>query len=362
VRSLRRLAILAGLGLALANLTSVGGTEPRFGSHTSAVRLGTLNSSASFADGTLRSTKQFVDLKRSSWGGPTTAADGESVTVYVSDGYPVDPTVQRAAADFLTQLYHGSELSSVTVYLAPLPEVQSVCGRGTGGCYKRGQIVSTGDPLSDGTSAVNVLAHEYGHYVADNRNNAPWDAVLWGPKSWATAAHVCTREAAGTAFPGDEGANYRLNPGEAWAETFRMLNYEKQTWPDWIMTDWKVVDQSFYPDAAELSAARDDVLQPWQRPSMVPWNGRLRTVRPKGHAARIPPVKQIISTPLDGDVALIVPRAPTGMRLTASTLGGRVLGGTFNRILPVRVCGQRRIVLTVSSKTPGPFQVSYSAP
>jgi hypothetical protein len=128
------------------------------------------------------------------------------------------------------------------------------------------------------------------------------------------------------------------------------------------VTDWRVVDESFYPDATELSAARDDVLQPWQRPPTVPWNGRLRTVRPKGHAARVPPVKGIISTPLDGDVALIVPRAPTGMRLTASTLGGRVLGVTFNRILPIRVCGQRRIVLTVSSKRPGLFRVSYSAP
>jgi hypothetical protein len=95
---------------------------------------------------------------------------------------------------------------------------------------------------------------------------------------------------------------------------------------------------------------------------VVPWHGRLRTVRTKDHAERVPPVRRIISTPLDGDVALIVPRAPTGMRVTASTLDGRVLGSTVNRILPIRVCGQRRIVLTVSSERPGPFGVSYSAP
>jgi hypothetical protein len=359
---LRRLAILAGLGIVLAVLTSVAGTKPGFGSRASALKLGTLTSSAAFVDGTLRSTKQLADLKRSAWGGPITAADGESVTVYISDAYPVDPTVQQAAADFLTQLYHGSELASVTVYLAPLAEVESVCGPGTGGCYRRDQVVATGDPLSDGTSAVNVLAHEYGHHVADNRNNGPWDAVLWGPKRWATAAHVCTREAAGTAFPGDEGNNYRLNPGEAWAETFRLLNYQKQTWPNWILTDWKIVDQSFYPDAAELTAAKDDVLEPWQRPPTVPWNGRLRIVKRKGQPVRVPPVKRIIRTPLDGDVAVIVPRAPAGMRLTASTLGGRVLGETVYRILPIRVCGQRRIVLAVSSTKPGLFRVSYSIP
>jgi hypothetical protein len=359
---LPRLAILAGLGLALGVLALAAGTGLRSGPRRSALELGALTRTAAFVDGTLRSTKRLADLRQSSWGGPITAADGESVTIFLSDSYPVDPAKQQAAADFLTQLYHGSELSSVTVYLAPLAEVESVCSPGAVGCYRRGEIVATGDPLPDGTSAVNVLAHEYGHHVADNRNNAPWDAVRWGPKRWATAAHVCTRTAAGTVYPGDEADHYKLNPGEGWAETYRLLNYQKQTWPDWIPGAWKIVDQSFYPTAAEIDAARDDVLEPWQRRDPVPWNGRLRKVAPRRKPLRVPSVKHTITTPLDGDVALIVPRAPLGMRLSAFTVRGKFLGETDRRILPIRICGQRRIVLMVSSKRPGRFRVSYSVP
>jgi hypothetical protein len=349
----RRLALL-GLALSMVGLAASGAGH-------SSPRLGRLTAIASIRDGTLRPGRALEMLKRSSWGGPVTAADGETVTVFVSDAYPVDPSLQQTAADFLTQLYHGSELSSVTVYLAPLSEVESVCRGDAVGCYGGGRIVATGDTLPDGTSPANVLAHEYGHHVAVNRDNSPWPAGTWGPKRWATAAQVCRRQASGTAFPGDEGEHYRLNPGEAWAETFRLLNYEKQAWPAWVLQPWNVVDQSFFPDTAELDAARADVLQPWRRGRAVSWTGRLRRVG-KGGKSRMQRARRVVSTPLDGDLALIVPHAPPGMTLTVSTLGGRVLGGTNVRILPIRVCGQRRLVLTVRSRTPGRFEVSYSAP
>jgi hypothetical protein len=332
------------------------------GSRHPSLYLGTLSAGARFADGTLRSARPLRRLREGSWGGVITASDGESVTIYVSDAYPVDPSIPQQAADFLTQLYHGSELSSVRVYLAPLAEVKSICGARAGGCYSAGQIVAPGDPLSDGTSGVNVLAHEYGHHIAANRNNSPWDAIDWGPKRWATAARVCTREASGTAFPGDEGSSYRLNPGEAWAETYRFLNYEKQAWADWILTPWGTVDDSFYPDATQLEAAKADVLQPWRRGRSVIWNGRLRDVASKGRLTPVASARRVIATPLDGDLALIVPREPTGMTLSVSTLHGRVLGGTDLRILPIRLCGQRRLVLTVRSRKLGRFRVSYSAP
>lgn len=352
-----RRSVLSALGLALCLVPLAGASRSTPGFAPLQLDF----PSASLAEGTLQ-PERLARLRRSSWGGPVTASDGESVTVYVSDAYPVDLAVQQRTAEFLTELYHGSELSSVTVYLAPLTEVHSICTSEAVGCYSRGRIVATGDPLPDGTSAVNVLAHEYGHHVAGSRNNAPWNAALSGPKRWATAAHVCSREAADTAFPGDEGAHYRLNPGEAWAETYRLLNYERQAWPGWTLSPWKVVDESFYPDGAALAAARKDVLQPWRRRPPVAWSGRLQDVAPKGKPARIPPVSRTIVTPLDGDVAIIVPRAPAGMMLSVSTLGGKLLGGTDLRILPIRVCGQRRLRLTVRSKNPGPFRVSYSVP
>jgi hypothetical protein len=165
----------------------------------------------------------------------------------------------------------------------------------------------------------------------------------------------------GTAFPGDEGRHYTLNPGEAWAETYRLLNYEKQAWPSWILSPWAVVDQSFYPTEADLAAAKADVLKPWQRRPIVGWSGRLRRVGLHGKS-RIGPARHVIATPFDGDVAFIIPRGPAGVDLTVSTVSGRELGGTDVRILPIRVCGERRLVLTVEALKPGSFRIAYSVP
>src|SRR5205807_7245744 len=71
----------------------------------------------------------------SQWGGPYTASTGETVTVYASSSYPQDPALGQRWADFLAGLVHGSELSLLTVYLAPLAEVQSICGQQAIGCY-----------------------------------------------------------------------------------------------------------------------------------------------------------------------------------------------------------------------------------
>ena len=90
-----------------------------------------------------------------------------------------------------------------------------------------------------------VARHEYGHHIALNRSNAPWPAFDWGPKRWATAAHICPRVRWNTAYPGDESLLYKLNPGEAFAEAYRVL-------VDMLLGEahpaWPLVDPSFYPD------------------------------------------------------------------------------------------------------------------
>src|SRR5882762_9242359 len=49
------------------------------------------------------------------WGGQYQTSTGESVTVYASDSYPVDPALGQRWADFLASRVHGTELATVTV-------------------------------------------------------------------------------------------------------------------------------------------------------------------------------------------------------------------------------------------------------
>ena len=143
-------------------------------------------------------------VRGSWWGGPSVASTGEAVTVYLSDAFPQDESARATWVNFFAWLHHGSELPSLTVYVALLSEVQSYCGPEAGGCYSpaRRILVIPGD-LDPGVD-FDIAAHEYGHHVAANRRNDPWDPNGYGPKRWATYASVCARAAAGTAFPGDE--------------------------------------------------------------------------------------------------------------------------------------------------------------
>jgi hypothetical protein len=289
------------------------------------------------------------------WGGPVTASTGETVEVHVSDSYPVDPAFQRGIADFLTALYHGSELPAVKVYVATPDEVNGLCGAGEGGCYQPGfrRIFTPGEDLAGGLSKETILAHEYGHYVADNRLNPPWASLDWGPKRWASAESVCARAKQKTAFPGDESGHYALNPGEAWAETYRLLNYEHLRRPDWKFTAFRV-DPSFSPDAAAFAAAQEDVLHPWSAPTTTSFSGRFAAT-PKR------PVRRTIATPLDGVVSVQLGRAPAGTTVALESPGGAILRRPARRV-DYTVCGLRRLVLVVRATRPGVFTATISKP
>ena len=71
------------------------------------------------------------------------------------------------------------------------------------------------------------MRHEYGHHVAQSPPEHAVAAIDWGPKHWASAANVCARVSRREAFPGDEGSNYARNPGEAWAEAYRLMDERK---------------------------------------------------------------------------------------------------------------------------------------
>ena len=188
-----------------------------------------------------------------------TASTGEEVDVSVFPSYPADEAIGQRWADFFASLLHGPELRLLKAYVASLPEVHAICGGSAVGCYGDDQLILTNEPAF-GFLPEEVARHEYGHHIARNRSNAPWPAFDWGPKRWASAARICPRVRWNAAYPGDESLLYKLNPGEAFAEAYRVL-------VDTRLGDahpaWPLVDQSFFPDQAALDAIEQDVLSPW---------------------------------------------------------------------------------------------------
>jgi hypothetical protein len=293
-------------------------------------------------------------------GGAIVTSTGETVTVLVSDALPVETVTPEGWAEFIAKLTHGSELAALTTYIAPLDEVQQLCSARALGCYSGNEMVAFGEAAIDGTTPEEVIRHEYGHHVAFHRLNTPWSAIDWGPKNWASAATVCPRVIRREAFPGDEGSNYSQNPGEAWAETYRLMDERKAG----ITTaSWTIISQSFFPDEAALQAAERDVLQPWTTGRTIVFR------RVFGKKTRkvwwIP-----LSTPLDGDlritaavptgglheVALVAPNRRTVIR-RAQWIGQRA------KRLSTTVCGQRSLFLRVTQGGAlGRVTVSASTP
>jgi hypothetical protein len=287
------------------------------------------------------------------WGGsyPTGDTLGSSVRIDVSDSYPVDETLPENWATYLGTLVHGRELSRLTLDLKPLSEVEQVCGSQALACYDPGSqtIVASPDDQLDAPPAKEIVTHEYGHHVARNQSDAPWLAEDYGTKRWSSYENICARTAAGTAAPGNEGGSYAENPGEAFAEAYRVLNLTKQ---GQTSIGWDIVSQSFYPDATALALLDEDVTSPWAGPTVTHVHGsfgfgRVRTIR--------------LKTGLDGTLVARL-HSPTKARMQLALYSGSTLlerGTTVG----YQVCGQRTLTLKVERlKGEGAFTVDVSKP
>jgi hypothetical protein len=207
--------------------------------------------------------------------GPTRsydAGDGTMIPITVSGRLEGDPSLAAGYATFLGSLPHGRELARLRVWIVPSADVAADCGAADVevlACYIAGArrmiVPGDGTEAPDGVTTSFVIAHEYGHHVAAFRSNAPFGALAFGPKRWASYERVCARTLAGRLFPGDEGEHYASNPGEGWAETFAHLVYPKVRWDYTPLLE---------PTAGSLAAARADVLDPWSGPRRRTFRGR----------------------------------------------------------------------------------------
>ena len=177
-------------------------------------------------------------------GGPILTSTGETVNVLVSEAFAVDAVTPESWAEFLVKLVHGTELAQLTTYIAPLAEIRTSAAAAPSGATRETGRSRSARVLPDGTTPEEVVRHEYGHHIALYRSNPPWRAIEWGPKNWASAAGVCAKVAGGDAYPGDEDEHYAQNPGEAWAEVYRLMDERKVG----ITTArWQIIAPTFYP-------------------------------------------------------------------------------------------------------------------
>lgn len=207
--------------------------------------------------------------------------------MFLSDAYIPDDAVNQAFANYVASLVHGPELGKLTVYVAAPGEIAPLCGSDLAlACYsdRLNAMAVNGNP-GPGEAIEETIAHEYGHHVANHRDNDPWPALAWGPKRWATYEGICPRYENGEVFPGNEGDNYSLNPGEGFAQAYAVLNLGP-AWSD-------VFDRSFFPDQSSLDAIRSDVLDPWTANGYFTKRGRFRGRRSRSRY-------YTLRTPLDG--------------------------------------------------------------
>jgi hypothetical protein len=293
-----------------------------------------------------------------SWGGTYRAFTGESVTVYASSSYPVDAAIGQRWADFLATLVHGSELSSVIVFLAPDTEVSRLCGTDAVACYSSQDklLIAPGDDPEANLSAEAVVTHEYGHHVEANRSNAPWDALDYGTKRWASSIQACARARQGELAPGAEDpVQYDVNPGEGFAESYRVLNERKAGRAE---TPWQIVSNVLYPNDAALAALELDVTTPWQSDTTTTSKARFtRATRTRTFN---------VATPLDGTLKVSL-RPSAGTRLTVDVFAASkrvahaAAAGTVAR--STTICGQRTYRIRVHAlRGNGSFSLAVSKP
>ncbi len=277
-----------------------------------------------------------------SWGGTYRVPTGEAVTVYASNAYPVDPAMGQRWADFLDTLVHGSELSSVIVFLAPDAEVGRLCGTDAVACYssRDNLLVAPGqDPGAD-LSAEAVVTHEYGHHVAAHRINPPWSALDYGTKRWASAMQVCARAKKGDLAPGAEDpVQYDVNPGEGFAESYRVLNERLAGLAE---TPWQIVSNILYPSDNALTLLQQDVTNPWSQQAATTSTVRFTPSRADAHVHRRDAARR------DDEGVL---RSAAGLRVSVDLLaGGKPAAsttGTGTLARSATVCGQRSYKIRV---------------
>ena len=268
-----------------------------------------------------------------------------------SAGLPAAPALDAAWQRFFMSLPHGRELDSLTVVLAPPDEVSRRCGADADGCY-RGllrQMVIPGTVNPDDSYVADIARHEYGHHLAAQGANAPFDPSL-GTKRWFTHERICARLRSGE-LSGSESASYATSAAEGFAEAYRVTaGGSPHLW---------IVDAALFPGPGARRAILADVRHPWTGGRERRFTGRLTRRRPERTLE--------LRVPLDGTVRVEVTGSarlrPALVLADRSRVLAHARGAARRARLRYVDCGQRELRLTVRARAgSGRYAVSSNVP
>ncbi len=195
-----------------------------------------------------------------------------------------------------------------------------------------------------------VITHEYGHHIAHSRSNAPWDALGWGPKYWATYAHVCEGRTSGCCS-GRPGQALLRGSGRGVRGVLRAAA---------LSLDALAVHPVLEPDDGALAAIRRDVTHPWSPPPAVTRRGRFDA---GGSSVRSFPV----SAALDGTVRLAL-RGPRRSAFDLQVLiDGKLVAASHGQRshdrLSGSICSAKSVEVRVKRRRGnGKFRLTVNAP
>lgn len=267
---------------------------------------------------------------------------GGNVWISVSQRYSVDPRADRGLVDFVESLIHGDELGGLRIVVLRSDEIAGRCGVGVAACYfpAYDTIVVVGEDRFGGLPTDYVLAHEYGHRVAQYSSNPPFrGGAFWhGPKRWASRVGVCQKVRRGVLSIAPSA--YWNFPGEIFAEAYARLHIRGQV--RWQYSPF------LRPGTAAFQAIRRDVKTPWLRPRVHDFKA---TLPPHGVAT------YRFRTPLDGRFTAdlyAAGRSRFGFELRVEGRGAaRASRPTRDFRLSRLICGDRALSLTVRAGARG---------
>lgn len=266
----------------------------------------------------------------------------------------------QAIATFLGTLPHRDEIGSLVVQVTADSEISVECGTGAQACYfpvEERMLISGNDTTSpDGATREFVLAHEYGHHVANNRNNTPFSPTIsFGTKYWTTYERVCEGVVSGIYFPGDQAGNYFNNPGEAFAEAYAFNRFPASP------VQWAWI-ASLKPDTGSFAAIQRDALDPWTGPSVKGFGRRFGRGGKRTYT-------RVVKTPLDGTLELnLKGTATANVNLSVRDEAGRVIAKSTRpkstESARVTICGGRQVTVLLkrAGRGPGKFNLKISRP